>query len=120
MKHAVVMISMALMLVGCESVETQHRDFIAYQNREIGNQFYSYEKTGMREVKINDTESEFVPDPLPISGGGVAWTVDTRTRGLYFHPNGMTFQIEGVKKSWRFVGDPQRCLLKTAWWSGNW
>ena len=109
-----------LVLSGCASIETEHRDFIAYQNREIGNQFYSYEKKGMSEVKISEEESEFVPDQLPPGDGGVAWKVDTRTRGAYSHPNGMTFRIEGVKRSWRFVGDPQKCLLKTAWWSGNW
>jgi hypothetical protein len=118
MKPAIFLLSFLVLLVGCESPQTQHRDFIRYQNREIGNQFYAYEKEGMREVKISEIESEFVPDPLPSSGGGVAWLVDTRTRGAYHYPYGMTFQIEGIKKSWRFVGDPEKCLLKTDWW--NW
>lgn len=120
MKPVFWLLSLLVVLAGCESMQTQHRNFVSYQNHEIGNQFYSYEKEGMREVKISDFESEFVPDPLPPSGGGVAWRVDTRTRGAYHHPNGMNFQIEGIKKSWRFVGDPEKCLLPTGWWSGNW
>ncbi len=58
---------------------------------------------------------EFVPDPILACGCGVAWIVDTRTKGPYHHPNGSIFTIEGIKKSWRFVGDSQKCLLKVNW-----
>ena len=101
---------------GCASVETQHKDYIAQTNRQIGEPFYG-NGYGYRVVAISPTESEFIPDPLP--DGGVAWIVDTSKKGDYQHPNGMTFEIQGMKKSWRFVGDPMKCLMKVNW-GGPW
>ncbi len=111
----VLFVASAFNCAGCNSIDEQRARFVQYQNREIGNQFYAHDKLGMREVKISETESEFIPDPLPTSGCGIAWIVETRTRGPYRHPNGMTFQIEGVKKSWRFIGDPDKCLMRINW-----
>jgi hypothetical protein len=105
-----------VMASGCASIEAQHRDFIAQTDRQIGEPFYG-NGYGYRVVAINSTESEFIPDPMP--EGGVAWTVDTSRRGAYHHPNGVTFEIQGMKKSWRFIGDPMKCLLKVNW-GGPW
>ncbi len=118
MKRALVLIVMALMLdcIGCNSVEAQRRRFVQSHDAQVGLRFYAYEKRSMREVKLSDTESDFVPDPTPECG--VVWRVDTTSRGPYHHPNGMTFDVEGVKKSWRFVGDPAKCLMRINWM--NW
>jgi len=104
------------LLSGCASVETQHKDFIAYTNREVGEPLYG-NGYGYRIVVISPTESEFIPDPMP--EGGVAWMVDTSKKGDYHHPNGTVFEIRGIKKSWRFVGDPMKCLMKIKW-GGPW
>jgi uncharacterized protein YceK len=103
------------LLSGCASVETQQKNFVAYQNSEIGRPFYAHDLQGTRKEKIGEHIYEFMPDPIPETGCGVIWSVDTRTKGAYNHPNGMVFQIEGMKVSWRFVGDPQKCLLGTSW-----
>ena len=102
-------------LCGCESVETQRKSFVAYQNAEIGRPFYAHEARGMRKEKVGDNMYEFVPDPIPAHGCGVIWLVDSRKAGDYIHSNGITFQIEGMKVSWRFIGDPQKCLLGASW-----
>jgi hypothetical protein len=123
MKNAITTFVICLMLFligGCNSIVAQHHRFIEYQNAQIGLPFYAYELQGRHEIKINETESEFVPDSIPPGGAGLVWKVDTSTRGPYLHPNGLTFQIEGIKKSWRIIGDPQKCLIKINWWSGNW
>jgi len=109
----------AIALVGCQSIETQRRLFIDYQNAEVGNPLYEEQSTNLREVRLSETESEFVPDSIPASGCAVAWTVDTHAKGPYHHPNGQVFTIEGIKKSWRFVGDSQKCQLKVGWF-GPW
>ncbi len=113
---AAFLLTLSSIFVGCQSVEGQRQRFIEYQKREIGRPFYSHEARGTREVKISESESEFVPDPMPTSGFGLVWRVDTRTRGPYTHPtNRMTFQIEGVKMSWRLIGDPSKAVMKIDW-----
>ncbi len=105
---------------GCQSVESQKRLFVDMHNSEIGRPFFDREKPGMKEVKISDSLSEFVPETIPSDRAIVAWTVDTTSRGHYQHPtNGMTFQIQGVKKSWRLIGDPELARTKINWW-GPW
>ena len=75
---------------------------------------------GMKEVKISASMSEFVPETIPSDRAVVAWTVDTTSRGPFQHPtNGMTFQIQGMKKSWRLIGDPELARTKINWW-GPW
>ncbi len=101
-----------LCLAGCQSVESQKRLFVDIHNSEIGRPFYDHEKPGMKEVKISDSISEFVPETIPTDHAVVAWTVDTTSRGPYHHPNGMTFHIQGIKKSWRLLGDPEKARTK--------
>jgi hypothetical protein len=114
-KLALSLLVCALCLVGCQSVESQKRLFADVHNSEIGRPFYDHEKPGMKEVKISDSMSEFVPETIPSDRAVVAWTVDTSTRGPYHHPNGTTFQIEGIKKSWRLLGDPEKARTKIDW-----
>lgn len=117
MKPAVQFILGCLLLgfAGCQSVESQKRVFADIHNGQIGSPFFTYEKPGMKEVRISDTMSEFVPEVIPVDRAVVAWTVDTTTRGPYHHRNGMTFQIEGLKKSWRVLGDPELARTSISW-----
>jgi len=118
-KLALSLLLGALCLAGCQSADSQKRLFVDMHNSEIGRPFYDHEKPGMKEVKISDSVSEFVPEMIPSDRAVVAWTVDTTSRGPYHHPNGMTFQIEGMKKSWRLLGDPELGRTKINWW-GPW
>lgn len=106
-------------LAGCVSVASQKRLFLDLHNGAIGRPFYAYEMQGMKEVKLSASLSEFVPETVPGDRAVVAWMVDTSSRGPYLHRNGMTFQIEGMKKSWRLLGDPELARTKTDWW-GPW
>lgn len=112
---AIFLIACLLPLAGCQSVEGQKRLFVDSKNSEIGRPFYDHEKPGMKEVKISDSLSEFMPETIPTDRAVVAWTVDTSSRGPYRHPNGMTFQIQGMKKSWRLLGDPEKARTKIDW-----
>lgn len=114
-----VLVICLIPIFGCDSVELQQRRFVEDKNYETGSPFYAHEKKGMRETILDAKTSEFAPENLPPSGCAVAWLVDTTTRGDYLHPNGYTFQIEGVKKSWRFVGDPSGCRVRINW-GGPW
>lgn len=118
-KLALSLLIGALCLAGCQSVESQKRLFVDMHDSEIGDPFYDHEKPGMKEVKISDTFSEFVPKTVPTDRAVVAWTVDTTQRGPFQHPNGLTFQIQGIKKSWRLLGDPELARTKINWW-GPW
>lgn len=102
------------------SVKAKQQMFIDMRNYEIGEPFYSHEKSGMKEIIISEKLSEYIQDPIPVSGCGIAWEVDTTKRGLYLHPtNGITFQIEGFKKSWHFTGNPENCQTSVNWF-GPW
>ncbi|MFZ2900635.1 MAG: hypothetical protein WA004_18525 [Saprospiraceae bacterium] len=116
---AIFLIACFIALAGCQSVESQKRLFVDLKNAEIGRPFYAHEKPGMKEVQISDTLSEFVPEVVPSDRAVVVWTVDTTSRGPYHHPNGTTFQIEGMKKSWSLLGDPELARTKINWW-GPW
>jgi hypothetical protein len=107
-----------LCIAGCQSLESEKRLFIDTYNHEIGEPFYDHEKRGMKEVKISDSLSEFVPEPVPRGIAVVVWTVDTTKRGDYRHSNGMTFQIEGIKKSWRLLGDPEKARMRIRYGAG--
>lgn len=107
-----------LFFAGCQSVESEKQLFVDTHNYEIGEPFYDHEKRGMKEVKISDSISEFVPESIPSDGAVVAWTVDTTKRGAYHHSNGMTFQIEGIKKSWRLLGDPEKARMRIRYGAG--
>jgi hypothetical protein len=119
MRHFVPII-FAVALAGCQTIDQQRRNYIDIKNAEIGRPLYNFAKIGTREVRLSKAEVEFIPDPIPISGCGVAWMVDTQTKGPYHHPNGIIFTIEGIKKSWRFVGDSQKCREEVHFWSGAW
>jgi hypothetical protein len=106
----------AFLFVGCQSVGSQERLFVEIQNSEIGRPFYVHELRGMKEVKISESLSEFVPETIPTDRAAIAWTVDTTERGPYRHPNGTTFQILGTKKAWRLVGDPHLARTSVNWW----
>ncbi|HYC71805.1 MAG TPA: hypothetical protein VEB66_11400 [Opitutaceae bacterium] len=114
-----LLIGSLLCSAGCQSVESQKRRFVNIHNSEIGRPFYAYEKRGRKELKISDSVSEFMPETIPNDRAAVAWTVDTTTRGPYQHPDGITFQIEGIKTSWRLLGDPELARVKINWW-GPW
>ncbi len=118
-KHVLSFLLGVLCLAGCQSVESQKRLFVDMHDSEVGRPFYDHEKRGMKEVKISYSLSEFVPESVPADRAVVAWTVDTTSRGPYHHSNGMTFQIEGIKKSWRLLGDPELARTKINWW-GPW
>lgn len=114
-KTIFVVTLLVLMCTGCMSIKAKRQMFVDMKNSEIGKPFYEYEKDGMKEYKSIDSESEFIQEPIPESGCGVAWIVDTIKRGPYHHRNGMTFQIEGFKKSWRFLGNPENCKTHINW-----
>lgn len=113
--HLLLLCSL-LCCAGCQTVARQKRLFVDMHNAGIGRPFYEREKQGMKEVKISDSLSEFVPDTIPPDRAVVVWMVDTTKRGPYLHPNGMTFQIEGIKQSWRLLGDPELARMKFNWW----
>lgn len=115
----VLLIWLLLGIGACQILDSPREVFSNYQNHLIGKRFYQYERAGMREVKISDVESEFIPELMPANGCEVVWMVDTRSRGEYKHANGETFQIEGTRKSWRYVGDPNKCVLEVNW-KGPW
>ena len=108
--QSLIAIALLFALSGCNSIEAQHKRFIEAQNAEVGYPFYG-NGTTTREVKISETESEFIPKSFDADSYAVVWRVDTTTRGPYHHPNGMTFPIQGIKKAWRFIGDPNKALM---------
>lgn len=98
---------------GCASVARQHQQYITDRNREIGSPFC--ENPGSFDiVVISPSEKEFIPRLQP-GEGGVAWRVDTSKAARYHLPNCALIQSQGIKKSWRFVGDPMKCLVQTDW-----
>jgi hypothetical protein len=108
------------LLTGCESVGRQKQRFTEQNNYQIGRPFFPNERGGTKEVRISATVSEFVPMVIPDDRAVVAWTVDISQRGQWHHPtNGMTFEIEGIKKSWRLLGAPEKARSKINWW-GPW
>jgi hypothetical protein len=110
MKPTLFLLGALFLVSGCNSIEVQHRRFVGAKNSEIGFPFYG-NGTTTNEVKLNETESEFIPKSWEADGYAVVWRVDTTERGPYHHPNGMTFHIQGMKKSWRFIGDPNKALM---------
>jgi hypothetical protein len=104
------------MRAGCMSLKAKRQMYIDIKNDEIGLPFYVFDKDGTLEIKISESDFEFIQDPIPENGCGIAWIVDTSERGSYQHPtNGLIFQIEGFKKSWRFIGNPDHCMGEINW-----
>jgi hypothetical protein len=102
--------------IGCQSIEDQKRFFKETYDYQIGKPYYSVEKEGMKEVELSVTESEFIPQAVSEGDAGVAWTVDTSQRGTFEHAHGHEYEIEGIKTSWRIVGNSDAARFKTYWW----
>lgn len=112
----ILLVLAVLGLASCNSVARQKERFIESLDYQIGRPFFSHEKRGMREVKITPTLSEFVPEIVTPEGVFTAWTVDTSQRGPYRFPRiDRVYPIEGIKKSWRLIGDPEKARLKLNW-----
>ena len=112
----IFLVALLIMIcMGCMSIKAKRQMFFDMKNNEIGQSFYLHEKDSMRGYKISESDTEFIQEPIPESGGGIAWLVDISKRGPYQHSNGMTFQIEGFKKSWRFSGNPEKCEAYINW-----
>lgn len=109
-------ILLIMMCTGCMSIKAKRQLYIDMKNAEIDQPFYEYEKDGTTENKISESVSEFIQEPIPESSCRIAWLVDTSKRGSYEHPtNGITFEIEGFKKSWRFISNPDNCMTEINW-----
>jgi hypothetical protein len=103
---------MLLTLTGCNSIAQKQARFRDSCNREIGEPFYVHDAENRDERVISANLSEFVPRSLKPGQCVVVWTVDTTERGKYRHPNGTTFDIMGYKKSWRYSGNSQNCMIE--------
>ena len=70
-------------------------------------------------IKVDDKTSEYISKEDPLKTCVIAWVVNTTAKGPYHHPNGMVFDIAGMKKGWRYISDPQLCFT-TIMFNGPW
>src|SRR6267154_2229843 len=88
-----------------ERVQMFKRD----KDREVGLPYYFYNSSeqewceATQCIKVDDKTTEYTPKEDSTKKCVIAWNVDTTSKGPYHHPNGMVFNIAGMKKSWRYV-----------------
>lgn len=104
------------------SEERRMEKFREYHDREIGEPYYGQrsEVCVQRECLIReDGWLEITHERTFEEGCTIAWEVEPTETSRYHHPNGMVFDIVGIKKSWNYVSDPENCLFGLDW-EGPW
>lgn len=105
------------------SEETRIRKFREYHDQQLGKPYYGVEENvcGKLEcVRRPDGLLEITWENTFEEGCTIVWVVAPTESKVYRHPtNGLLMDIIGIKYSWHYDSNPEKCLYGLDW-EGPW